>query len=279
MGSGAKTGEGVKNVITHLSFSRLKNLDHSPAALYEYMTGEKKRTTAIHEGDILDCYLYTPEQFVDRFYVIPPTAVKPSKTILNAKKPSPESLQIIAQWEKIERECGNRAMVTTEQVESMKFLAKKIEDNSTVVYNGLLRREEFTFQKEIGFFYRGFWHKGKLDADGHDRQSRRCIWDLKRMGNASGERKVRWEIKNNLLDLQSAIYCYPEDEAGTPVLYYIIAVDNKGYVTPFRISRDARERARVHWNKLIKGAHQCNMTNDLSGGPEFWADWEGFFDF
>jgi len=61
-----------------------------------------------------------------------------------------------------------------------------------------------------------------------------------------------------------------------PVDYYIVAVDNEGYVTPFRISKDAREQAAWEWRKLIAAAHRCNMEG-LDMGPEFWGDSDGFF--
>lgn len=276
---GKRQAPAVENVIKYLSFSRLKNLDHSPRKLQEYLNRQKKKTAAIIEGSVLDCHLFTPGQFDTDFFILPPGLVKPSKSQLEAKNPSDNTLRQIDKWNEVMSSVGKRTTITQLQATNMKMTAKYVQDNPTVVTHGLLNPEFFNFQENIDFFYRGFKHVGKLDASGHDRMGRRVIWDLKRMGKASGEKKVRWEIRQNLLDLQAAIYCYPFDSIGEPVIYYIIAVDNEGYVTPFRLSRDDRDRAAITWNRLIKGAHQCNMSNDLSDGPDFWADWEGFFDF
>ncbi|MDV7391547.1 hypothetical protein RZS08_09350, partial [Arthrospira platensis SPKY1] len=133
------------------------------------------------------------------------------------------------------------------------------------------------FQVPVKFFYKGFLHKGIRDASGHDRNEVPTVWDLKKMGNASGEVQVARQIRANKYDLQSAIYCHEFDEKDIPVNYYVIAVDNDGYVTPFRITRDAREKARIEWNRLISAAHRLNMEEDLSAGPEFWGDSDGFF--
>jgi hypothetical protein len=70
----------------------------------------------------------------------------------------------------------------------------------------------------------------------------------------------------------------PYDSEGIPCKYYIIAVDNEGYVTPFEIGRDARDRARFMWDRLIRAAHRCNMEG-LDAGTEFWADHNGFFNY
>lgn len=100
------------------------------------------------------------------------------------------------------------------------------------------------------------------------------------MASRSGESLVRSQIRNMGYDLQAAIYCWPLDEKSEPVKYYVIAVDNEGYVTPFEVTRDAREKARIRWNKLIKAAHQINMEPHLlESGCEFWAGSEGFFTF
>lgn len=250
--------------ITHLSFTRLKQLAHSPIALNKYITGDKPSTDAMIEGSLFDCLLFEPEKLEERFFIID----KPDRRT-NAGK---------AAWELAIAEAGTRTLVTTEQFNDCKFLETCIRQNSTVAYHGLLNPDFFAFQQEVKFFLNGFMHKGVADAKGHDRNGARVIWDLKRMGNASGEKLVRSQIRNNMYDLQAAIYCHPHDSINEPVKYYVVAVDNNGFVTPFEISRDAREQAKVQWMQLIKAAHRCNMEG-LDMGCEFWAGPEGFFQF
>ncbi len=254
--------------ITHLSFSRLKELAHSPLALHKYITGDRVETDAMRQGTLLDCLLFEPETLEKRFFV----AEKPDRRT-NAGK---------AAWEEIQEKAAGKMLVTIEDYDAAQFLNTCIRNNSTVVFNGLLNPVEgvtgFSFQVPVSFFYNGFFHKGIKDADGRDRNGTPVIWDLKRMGARSGEMLVRSQIRNNKYDLQAAIYCHEYDANDEPIKYYIIAVDNEGYVTPFEVTKDARRKSRIEWNALVKAAHHCNMVG-LDAGPEFWADQNGFFYF
>lgn len=268
----------MSNHITHLSFSRLKALGHSPLALKRYIEQSRAATKAMDEGTLLDCLLFEPDTFDSRFFVMPDGIKKPTATQLNAKKPSPETLEQVAAWQALELLAGDRIRISQDQLNETNEIATAVRDNSTVVFNGLLHPENFKFQVPVDFFYKGFKHRGIMDASGFDRNGDRVIWDLKRMGARSGEHLVRAQIRNNEYDLQAAIYCHPYDEANEPVQYYVIAVDNEGYVTPMHISRDARDKARIRWNRLISAAHRCNMEG-LDAGCEFWANGNGFFEF
>ena len=266
-------------VITHLSFTRLKELAHSPLALSRYIEKRFEPTEAMVDGQLIDCLLFTPDEFESRFFVMPEDAKRPTKAQLNAAKPSEDTKKQIDKWDALMGSVNGRAIVKPEQVEEAKFLADSVRNDYTVTFAGLLNPNSFQFQVPVEFFYRGFMHRGVKDADGKDRNGNRVVWDLKRMGSRSGELLVRAQIRANMYDLQAAIYCHPEDSAGEPVTYYLIAVDNDGYVTPFQITRDAREKARIQWNKLIAAAHRLNMDEDLSQGPAFWGDSDGFFQF
>jgi len=263
--------------ITHLSFSRLKALAHSPLALQRYIEQARTATKAMDEGTLLDVLLFTPDKFDEVFYLMPDVK-KPTSAQVNAKKPSDETLAQIAAWEAMLAEKGDRIGITQEQLDEARFLEEAIRNNSTVAFHGLLHPENFKFQVPVEFFYKGFKHRGIKDADGYDRNGTRVVWDLKRMGGRSGEALVRAQIRANLYDLQAAIYCHEADMAGEPLKYYIIAVDNEGYVTPFEISRDSREKARYLWHKLIAAAHRVNLEG-MDMGCEFWGDSEGFFQF
>lgn len=250
--------------ITHLSFSRLTELAHSPLALKQYIEGQRVETEAMNEGSLLDCLLFEPEKFKERFFEIP----KIDRRTKDGK----------AQLESAMEQKGSKTLVTDEQVQAANFLNACIRANSTVAFHGLLNPDFFSFQVKTEFNYGGFLHKGIKDADGQRRDGKRVIWDLKRMGSRSGEQLVRSQIRNNFYDLQAAIYCHPFDSKGEEVAYYVVAVDNDGFVTPFEITRDSREKARILWNKLIKAAHECNL-NGLDMGCEFWAEQDGFFYF
>lgn len=251
-------------LITHLSFTRLCELAHSPLALKQYIDGDKRTTAAMTAGSLLDCLLFTPQDFERKFYLMP----KVDKRTKDGKDA----------FEAAQNAANGREIITDEQLADAQLLDACIRQNSTVAFHGLLNPEFFEFQVPVSFKYGGFEHKGIKDADGNRRDGQKVIWDLKRMGSRSGEQLVRSQIRNNLYDLQAAIYCHPYDSKDESVKYYIIAVDNDGFVTPFEITRDARNKARILWNKLIKAAARCNFEG-LDMGCEFWAEVDGFFYF
>jgi hypothetical protein len=273
------TAAATTNIITHLSFSRLKALAHSPLALKRYIDKAFEPTAAMVEGTLLDCLLFTPDDFEKVFFVAPDDVKKPTSAQRNAAKPSPATIEQVARYDAMLETINGRQVVKAEQVETSMFLANSVRNDKTVTFAGLLNPNQFSFQVGVEFFYRGFKHRGIKDASGKDRNGVPMIWDLKKMGSRSGESLVASQIRHNMYDLQAAIYCHPFDEKNEPVNYCLIAVDDDGYVTPFRIGRDARERARIQWNRLITAAHQLNMNEELIEGPAFWGDSEGFFDY
>ena len=258
------SAEAIYTQIKHLSFSRLTELQHSPLALKHYMERTFEATKAMDEGSLLDCLLFTPQELDSKFLVIE----KISKATTIGKQYFAEK----------QLEANGRIIVHQEQFDEAKYLCDMVASNSTVAYHGLLNPDFFKFQVPVEFFKGGFKHRGIKDADGNSRDGRKVIWDLKRMGSRSGEQLVRSQIRNNDYDLQAAIYCHPFDEKGEPVQYYVIAVDNEGYTTPFEITLDSRRKAGIRWNRLIKAAHHCNMVG-LDQGCEFWAEQDGFFKF
>jgi hypothetical protein len=264
--------------LTHLSFTRLKNLAHSPRALWLYMEGSTKPTKAMEEGRLLDVLLFTPDLFEEQFYLMPATAKKPTAAQINAKKPSEETLEQIERWREIEKESAGKTIITEDQLEEAHALEYAIRYNRTVMHHGLLDSDNFDFQFPVNFTYKGYEHRGFKDAEGRDNKGNGVIWDLKRMGSKSGESQVRWAIRDNMYDLQAAIYCHHADTIGIKVKYYIIAVDNNGFVTPFEITREARDVARGTWDYLIDSLQKLERMDHIPG-VEFWANKDGFFSY
>jgi hypothetical protein len=86
------TAGTTTKTITHLSFSRLKELAHSPLALSRYIDKAFEPTAAMIEGSALDCLLFTPDDFDRLFFIMPDDVKKPTKAQLGAKKPSEATL-------------------------------------------------------------------------------------------------------------------------------------------------------------------------------------------
>lgn len=252
-------------IIKSLSFSRLKALAESPRALMRYLNRDTAPTAAMIQGDLVDVLLFTPEVVRERFLLLDKNVDKRTK-------------EGKTEWESIKKEAGSRLIMELDEVQAAQRIADGVKSSATVMFNGLLNTDFYQFQHEIDFKYKGFQHRGRTDAQGKSpRTGRNVIWDLKVMSGKSGEREVRWEIKNNLLDLQAAIYAHPFDSVGEELDYYIISVNKDGDVTPFEISLQDRQRARFVWDRLIGHAHRLNMEDSLDFGPEWFTDGNGFF--
>lgn len=260
-------------MISHLSFTRIKKLLVSPESLHRYIMGLDAATDAMSDGNLLDCLVFEPEKFAERFEVLPDGFRRPTAAQINAKKPTDETLALIEKWN--EFQSSGKTLVKQDDVDDANRLADCVRNNSTVVFHGLLN--DFKYQVPCQFEYKGFAHKGVKDAEGIDRIGNKVIWDLKRMGATCGEQLVRWQIKKMGYDLQAAIYCHEYDRDNIPVKYYVIAIDNFGNVTPFEITKSDRMAKYPEWHKATNGAHRLNLTGEFNMSCEFWANNNGFF--
>jgi hypothetical protein len=267
--------------VTHLSFTRLKEFAHSPLALHRYIEAGKITTKAMNAGSLLDCLLFTPEQFDDRFYILPSEIKKPTVTQLKAAKPSADTVKQIEAWREVESQIQGRVVISPDEMEKAEELMYAVKNNSTVNYYQLLSPERFQFQEFIEFDFMGYAHRGVIDAFEFNAvaEGRTTIfWDLKRFGNKSGEKQVYYAIKDGLYDLQAAIYTYPLRKQGRKVKYLLISVNDDGYVTPFEITSEAIEAAEKHWQILVNGIERARNMMYIPG-VEFWAKDNGLFKF
>lgn len=72
-------------------------------------------TESIRLGTIVHSLLLEPDSFEDEYIVMPKGLSKPSIRILNAKKPSAESVRQIQAWMQWQEEAGDKEQITEEQ--------------------------------------------------------------------------------------------------------------------------------------------------------------------
>ena len=116
----------TKNVITHLSFTRLKELAHSPLALSRYIDKVFEPTAAMIDGQLIDCLLFTPDELENAIFVMPDGAKKPSKAPINAAKPSTAALDQMELWDRRMEAVKGSAIVDSEQVDESSVEENKV---------------------------------------------------------------------------------------------------------------------------------------------------------
>ena len=258
--------------ITHLSPTRIKELLKSPYHLNMYIYGEKKQTDAMIEGNLIDCLLFEPEKFSEKFKVMPSfnCATTKGKTELSNFLGC-EYTSKDAMIKNYSLSTG-KMIIDSEQLTYAERLANGVKNNHTVVINGLLS-DRFEFQKKLEFYELGFKHIGICDAVGNCAQTGKfTIWDLKLMSNCHGAKDVIREIRKNKIDLQLLIYASAYEQKCIEVDTVIIAVDNLGLVTPVRISKEHREYARFDWYAAIKKAKEINTDFEFNDTPYKYID-------
>ena len=253
--------------INSISFSKLKALNHSPKRLHQYITSPKD-TDAMTAGSVLDCLLFTPAEFSDKFAIAPDV----DRRTKDGKAQYAEFLETV----------NGRTIITNDDVDDAQALIAAISDCPTVQLLGLLKPEAedgygFKFQQGIGFDAFGMKHAGVLDAIGRDSFGHLTIWDLKRINSARTGADLKWTVLDSLYHVQAAIYTHLYNQT-EGLNYYLICVDNSGNVTPLKFSFDTLEKGRAKWEYLVGVVNALNASQDWQRGPEYFSESGLFFE-
>lgn len=98
-----------------------------------FLLGKKQQSTAaMAYGSLLDCLWTTPELFPSQYIVLPPDAPdKPTKAMLEAKKPSPASIERQAWWKGFEAKCAGKEIISADLMDSAEQALKMLKQHKT----------------------------------------------------------------------------------------------------------------------------------------------------
>lgn len=117
------------------SSSQLKDLLRSAAHFYSnHILKENERESKKHLdfGTLAHTLFLEPEQFEHEFALLPEDAPrKPTETMLNAKKPSEETIQKIQWWEQFNAQHGNKVIIDQELLDGAKRIANNLRSLSS----------------------------------------------------------------------------------------------------------------------------------------------------
>jgi len=256
--------------LPHLSFTKIKELLHSPRALRAYMEGAKETTDAMTAGNLLDCLLFEPHLLEERFLI--------------TEKFDRRSKAAKAKWAALEEsaKANKQTLIFDTDLKDAEKEANAVRYNPTVQYLGLLA-PECQYQPAVDFKYRGWQHKGRLDI----LKPRKLIADLKRVASCVPsilKKQLIWDRKYHL---QAAIYregISQQSGDGRTLPYYIIAVDAKCECVVFELQEETLNRGVDLWHQALAaltkevnmsslwGDEEQYFTEFLGKGQEYWAD-------
>ncbi|GEM_PF-540870 len=134
------------------SSSQLKDILRSSAHFYSNnILKENERETKKHLdfGTLAHTLFLEPEQFESEFVVLPEDAPrKPTETMLNAKKPSQETVEKIEWWNQFNAEHGSKIIITDELMNG----AKRIANNLRKLSSYQLMQDNFGMAEASIFF-------------------------------------------------------------------------------------------------------------------------------
>lgn len=253
-----------------MSFSRMAAFDLSPRHYLYELNNPAEPTPAMLFGSAFHCYVLEPDRFNLEYYS-GDQPKKPTSAQLNAKKPSPETVAQVEQWNAFLKELNGRTPISPEDLEKIKRMSDAIRKYERA--NELLmsctwaeRSLEWTDRET------GVPMKGKLDAGTDD-----FTIDLKTCEVAHPDIFARMAY-NNGYHKQGALYVDGRplsgqfDKKGD---YYIIAIEkNEPHgVSVLRANRDFISIGRDQYTRTLES---YRFWHEL-GCPDVGYEWRDPF--
>jgi hypothetical protein len=130
-----------------LHYSDLKNLEKSVGHFLYAKENPTEQTPAMARGSALHTLVLQPELFDGKYIMLPADAPKkPTKTQLNAKKPSQDTLDAIAWWQNFDTIRDGRTMINAEDMKTLRDMATALKEHTAA--NALLTAESNTYEQK-----------------------------------------------------------------------------------------------------------------------------------
>lgn len=243
--------------------SGLLMLQKSPAHYYHWLTSPPTESTAaMNKGTATHTLLFEPQKWDKEICVIPADAPsKPTKAMLDAKKPSEESLAKIAWWADFNEKNADKCIITADEeadARAMVDAVLKHEDILPLLHHPSAKAEvSITAIEEVdGLSIPCKMRCDLLTEDG------KTIVDLKTAMDASQEGFAKAFFSRGYW-MQAAHYIATARKAGVPVERFIfVAVESTAPYSVALYEMDAKslEKSIAIRDRLLKVLAQCTAT-------------------
>lgn len=259
-----------------LSPSSLRAFCRSPRHFIAYKLGKFKPTPAMIFGDLVDWNVtkkhIDPNSFDKHFYLPPKGAKLTSKegaaawlNLWGVACPDEFGKAKALALEMMKEE--KRAKVTNALCEEAEKLVAKMRRNQPFHYT---LEDADQFQTKITFQFEGWDILGYADMA----KTGEWVADLK-MAPDTGESKIRYKIREELLLQQLAIYAYGLGVHEARLLFF----DRTCHFRAVRV----KDADLQHWMKYVGNVidkfEDCVFNGNWEQSHDFWSpNWDGFFD-
>lgn len=220
---------------------------HEKSILHAF-SGDKEQTDAMILGSAIHCAILEPERLKVDFATVPTGAPRrPTSAQINAKKPSPESVEAINFWHHFENANKNKTILSFDQLQEVMNIKNAVMSHpvaSMMLSDGEAEYSYYVTDKETNL-------AKKCRPDYIKNGS---LIDLKTTNDASFEGFAR-QIGNLGYHLQAAYYVdiYNESTGSNVDEFFFVAVENKApyAVAVYKLDAIQLEAGRVAYKKAL----------------------------
>lgn len=108
-------------ITDHISKHGLDKIRRAPALFKYEQDNPPERTEAMRWGGLVHTFVLEPDKFTSET-VVGPNRPRPTKAQRNAKKPAPETLELIAFWDGFDREHAGKEVVSADEVAELRLM-------------------------------------------------------------------------------------------------------------------------------------------------------------
>jgi len=240
---------------------------------------EQDSTDAQTEGQIIDCLLLGPDEFAEKFVVVPAGAPKrPSSVLLTAKNPSLPSIQAMQWWETFNSAVADRQVVSSGVVEECRRMAESLRSSVWRMESGpVVRMEDILrdYRKTVIVAEMcGHLCKAELDLFS---TGTKFIFDVKKTRNASNtERTFGSDAIKFGYHIQAPFYMDIATAAGEPrgSFSFLMVEDAEPYPTnaiSLVTGDEVVQWGRIQYRAAIESLAAHMESQKWPGYPAFEA--------
>ena len=220
---------------------------HAKTILHAF-SEEFKQSDAMILGSAIHCAILEPERLNIDFAIVPPSAPKkPTIAQVNAKKPSPDTVDAIHWWNHFKAQTANKTILDMSDFEDVHAIKRAVMDHpdaSVMLTGGEAEYSYYSTDKEFKI----------AKKCRPDYVKNGALIDLKTTQDASYEGFAR-QIGNLGYHLQAAYYVdvYNESQGTNLNEFFFVAVETKApyAVAIYRLDEAQLEAGRASYRKAL----------------------------